>query len=65
MMLIYLIEKWWNLIDFNMKIVVVFIDFKKVFDSVFYIILERKLECDFGFSGFLLFWVSSYLWGRC
>ena len=47
-----------------MKIAVAFIDFKKAFDSVSHTILERKLECDFGLSGSLLSWVSSYLRGR-
>ena len=63
-MLIHLTEKWRNLIDSNMKIAVAFIDFKKAFDSVSHTILERKLECDFGLSGSLLSWVSSYLRGR-
>ena len=63
-MLIHLTEKWRHLIDSNMKIAVTFIDFKKAFDSVSHTILERKLECDFGLSGSLLSWVSSYLWGR-
>ena len=49
-MLIHSTEKWWNLIDSNMKIAVAFIDFKKSFDSVSHTILERKLESDFGFS---------------
>ena len=40
-MLIHLTEKWRNLIDSNMKIAVVFIDFKKAFDSVSHTILER------------------------
>ena len=64
-MLIHLTEKWRNLVDSNMKIAVTFIDFKKAFDSVSHTILERKLECDFGLSGSLLSWVSSYLRGRC
>ena len=64
MMLIHLTEKWRNLIYSNMKIAVAFIDFQKPFDSVSHTILERKLECDFGLSGSLLSWFSSYLQGR-
>ena len=59
-MLIHLTEKWRNLIDSNMKIAVAFIDFKKAFDCGSHTIPERKLECDFGLSGSLLSWVSSY-----
>ena len=62
-MLIHLTEKWRNLIDSNMKIAVAFIDLKKAFDSFSHTIMERKLECDFGLSGSLLSWVSSYLRG--
>ena len=38
-----------------------FIDFKKAFESVSHVILEMKLERDFGISGPLLGWIRSYV----
>lgn len=50
--------------DVGLVVVVVFIDFKKVFDSVLYVIFEMKLERDFGILGLFLDWFKSYLKDR-
>ena len=47
--------------DAGLVVAVAFIDFKKAFDSVSHVILETKLERDFGISGLLLDWLKSYL----
>lgn len=62
--MIYFMEIWRLVIDFGKFVVVVFIDFRKVFDSVLYVILIMKLERYFGIKGLIFDWLKSYLIGR-
>ena len=61
LLLIQLTETWREAVDAGLVVAVAFIDFKKAFDSVSHVILETKLERDFGISGLLLDWLKSYL----
>lgn len=61
LLLIQLTETWREAVDAGLVVAVVFIDFKKAFDSVSHAILETKLERDFGISGLRLDWLKSYL----
>lgn len=47
-------EIWRRVVDLGRVVVVVFVDLRKVFDSVLYEILVKKLEYRFGVIGLLL-----------
>ena len=55
-----MVEKWRKAADENKVIGIVFIDFKKAFDSIPHKQLLFKLERS-GLSGNLLEWIRSYL----
>jgi hypothetical protein len=56
-------ESWTTSIDEGSKVDVIYIDFKKAFDSVPHRRLLHKLEM-FGISGILLKWLNSFLTNR-
>ena len=58
-----MVEKWRKAADENKVIGIVFIDFKKAFDSIPHKQLLFKLERS-GLSGNLLEWIRSYLTNR-
>ena len=59
-LLLYLIELWKHYIEKGKVIGVIFIDFKKAFDSVDHKVLENKLRAC-GTEGDLLKFLKSYL----
>ena len=61
LLLTQLTQTWREAVDAGLVVAAAFIDFKKAFDSVSHVILEMKLERDFGISGPLLDWLKSYL----
>jgi len=61
--LLYLTEKWRKAIDSGKVVGVLFVDFKKAFDSVSHQILLRKLSAC-GVSGQFLSFLESYLTNR-
>ena len=63
-LLVYLTETWKKAIDTDHKVGVLFIDFKKVFDTVDHNILQHKLSAA-GISGCFHKWIVSYLSNRC
>lgn len=62
-LLLHLTDTWKWAIDENLKVGVLFIDFRKAFDSVNHTILLQKLKAV-GISGNLLSWMKSYLSNR-
>lgn len=54
---------WKWALDKNLKVGVLFIDFRKAFDSINHTILLQKLKAV-GISGNLLSWIGSYLLNR-
>lgn len=62
-LLIHLTDTWKWALDENLKVGVLFIDFRKAFDSVNHTILLQKLKAV-GISGNLLSWMKSYLSNR-
>jgi len=63
-LLVYLTETWEKAIDTGHKVGVLFIDFKKAFDTVDHNILQFKLS-GAGRSGGFHEWIVSYLSNRC
>ena len=63
-LLVYLTETWKKAIDTDHKVGVLFIDFKKAFDTVDHNILQHKLS-GAGISGCFHEWIVSYLSNRC
>ena len=63
-LLVDLTEIWRDAIDSGLVVNAAFIDSKKAFDCVDHAILLNKLQCQFGTSGFLLNWLTSYLTSR-
>ena len=61
--LLYMTEKWRKSIDKNEVVAVLFIDFRKAFDSVSHPILLKKM-CASGISGDFLTYLTSYLSNR-
>ena len=61
--LLHLTDTWKWALDKNFKVGVLFIDFRKAFDSVNHTILLQKLKAV-GISGNLLSWMGSYLSNR-
>ena len=59
----YLTETWKKAIDDGYKVGVIFVDFKKAFDTVDHAILKSKLS-DVGVSGVFHEWIASYLHER-
>lgn len=62
-LLLHLTDTWKWALDENLKVGVLFIDFRKAFDSVNHTILLQKLKAA-GISGNLLSWMKSYLSNR-
>lgn len=62
-LLLYLTEAWKKAIDDGYKVGVLFVDFKKAFDTVDHTILKDKLS-DVGVSGVFFEWIASYLHER-
>ena len=62
-LLLYLTETWKKAIDDGYKVGVLFVDFKKAFDTVDHAILKTKLS-DVGVSGIFHEWIASYLHER-
>jgi len=62
-LLMYLTETWKKAIDDGYKVGVLFIDFKKAFDTVGHAILKTKLS-DVGVSGIFHEWMAHYLHER-
>ncbi|PFX16227.1 Hemicentin-2 [Stylophora pistillata] len=61
--LLYLTETWKEALDTGLKVGVLFIDFRKAFDSVNHLILQKKLQA-MDVSGDFLSWFTSYLCER-
>ena len=62
-LLLYLTETWKKAIDDGYKVGVLFVDFKKAFDTVDHTILKSKLSV-LGVSGVFHEWIASYLHER-
>eukprot|EP00795_Rhopilema_esculentum_P008963 gene8963-16602_t len=63
MMLVYLTETWKKLMDQRKYVGVLFIDFRKAFDTVDHIIIKHKLQ-QAGFSGNIALTIQDYLNNR-
>ena len=63
MALITLVDKISDVLENGDKVLGVFLDFNKAFDTVDYTILLKKLEY-YGFRGVVLKWLSNYLQNR-
>ena len=61
--LLYMTEKWRSAIDAGKSVGVIFIDFKKIFDSVSHPVLLKKLNAC-GISGQFHQYIESYLENR-
>ena len=61
--LLSLLNHWTDILDSGHTIVVIYLDFKKAFDSVPHIRLLSKLN-SYGFCDPLLGWLKSFLIGR-
>ncbi|KAL9980683.1 hypothetical protein ACROYT_G009301 [Oculina patagonica] len=62
-LLLHLTETWRNALDKGQKVGVLFIDFRKAFDTVNHTILQEKLKA-IGVSGDLLSWLDDYMSAR-
>ena len=62
-MLLHLTEKWRKALDNGYKVGVIFLDFRKAFDTVNHEILLQKLE-SVGIFGSLFSWLKDYLQNR-
>ena len=62
-LLLHLTETWRNALDKGLKVGVLFIDFRKAFDTVNHTILQEKLKA-IGVSGDLLSWLDDYMSAR-
>ena len=58
--MLHLTETWKTALDNSLKVGVLFIDFRKAFDSVNHTILLEKIKAT-GISGDLLSWLTNYL----
>ena len=63
LLLLYLTETWKKAIDSGYKIGVIFVDFKKAFDTVDHQVLKYKLQAV-GIAGDLHEWIVDYLSDR-
>ena len=61
--LLSIMEHWTKLIDDNINIDVVYLDFQKAFDKVPHKCLLAKLKA-YGLNGILLSWISDFLSNR-
>jgi len=59
-LLLHLTETWKNALDMGLKVGVLFIDFRKAFDTVNHSVLLEKLKA-IGISGDLLSWIDDYM----
>ncbi|PFX27068.1 RNA-directed DNA polymerase from mobile element jockey [Stylophora pistillata] len=62
-LLLHLTESWKEALDNGLRVGIVFIDFRKAFDSVNHTILQEKLKA-MGIAGNFLSWFCSYLSNR-
>ena len=62
-LLLHLTETWRNALDKGLKVGVLFVDFRKAFDTINHTILLEKLKA-IGVSGDLLSWLDDYLSAR-
>ena len=62
-LLLFLTETWKKVIDNSFRVSVLFIDFKKAFDTIYHDVLKAKLLTA-GKSGAFHDWLSSYLSNR-
>ena len=62
-LLLHLTETWGNALDKGLKVGVLFIDFRKAFDTVNHTILPEKQKA-IGVSGDLLSWLDDYMSAR-
>ena len=62
-LLLYITEQWKEALDNGQYVGILFVDFKKAFDSVNRDILKRKLQAA-GFCGALYDWMCDYLSNR-
>ena len=60
LLLVKMTEEWRQALDNNLVVGVVFVDFRKAFDSIFHPALFRKLQ-ELGVSGNLWLWIKNYL----
>ena len=63
LLLVKMTENWRRALDNNLVVGVVFVDFRKAFDSISHPVLLRKLQ-ELGISGDLWCWVKNYLSNR-
>ncbi|CAB4004158.1 Hypothetical predicted protein, partial [Paramuricea clavata] len=63
LLLVKMTENWRRALDNNLVVGIVFVDFRKVFDSISHPVLLRKLQ-ELGISGDLWCWVKNYLSNR-
>ena len=59
-LLVKMTEEWRRALDNNLVVGVVFVDFRKAFDSISHPVLLRKLQ-ELGVSGNLWSWIKNYL----
>ena len=62
-LLLHLTETWKNALDRGLKVGVLFVDFRKAFDTVNHTILLEKLKAV-GISGDLFSWLVDYMSAR-
>ena len=63
LLLVKMTEEWRRALDNNLVVGVVFVDFRKAFDSISHPVLLRKLQ-ELGVSGNLWSWIKNYLSNR-
>jgi hypothetical protein len=63
LLLVKMTEEWRRALDDNLVVGVVFVDFRKAFDSISHPVLLRKLQ-ELGVSGNIWSWIKNYLANR-
>ena len=63
LLLVKMTEEWRRALDNNLVVGVVFVDFRKAFDSISHPVLLRKLQ-ELGVSGNIWSWIKNYLSNR-
>ena len=63
LLLVKMIEDWKMALDKNLVVGIVFVDFRKAFDSISHHILLHKLQAS-GIAGDLWSWIKDYLSDR-
>ena len=61
--LITVLEEWTSLLQHNMDVGVIYLDFRKAFDSVPHHRLINKLEA-YGIRGVIQCWITNFITGR-